>query len=85
MTRNDARNKQAELKEQIDFLTEQHLELLEASRKIYRDIQALTAEKDVVDSRLEYDGTSFMTALPKSEPDSFEETVRKMMGLTIRK
>ena len=58
MTRKDARAKQAELKEEIDYLTDQHLELLDAASRIYRDIRALTEEKDVVDTRLEHDGTS---------------------------
>jgi hypothetical protein len=59
MTREQARSRQAEIKTEIDYLTIKHIELLEAASMIYRDIAAMTDELDIVDSRLEYDGTSF--------------------------
>lgn len=59
MTRSQARRIQSELKAEIDYLTNRHIELLEAAKLVYRDIATLTSKLDLVDDRLEYDGTSF--------------------------
>ena len=83
MTREQARRRQAELKEEIDFLTEKHIEMIDAAAYMLRDLLELQKQKDKIDSRLEHDGTSFITKPPSQ--DSFEDNVKLMMGLGIRK
>jgi len=59
MTRQKARTLQAKYTEDINFLASEHDKLLEAADKIYRDIEKLIEARDIVDMRLQHDGTSF--------------------------
>lgn len=59
MTRQKARTLQAKYTEDINFLASEHSKLLEAADKIYRDIEKLIEARDIVDMRLQHDGTSF--------------------------
>ena len=59
MTRQKARLLQQKYTEDINFLTREHIKLLEAADKVYRDIQKLIEARDIVDMRLQHDGTSF--------------------------
>ena len=83
MTRAEARHKQADLKEELDILVEQHIEMLDAAARLYRDITQVTKELDMVGARLEHDGTSFQPEQP-SEP-TFTDLMNIFDNLTVRK
>ena len=83
MTRAEARHKQATLKEELDIMVEQHIEMLDAAARLYRDITQVTQELDMVGARLEYDGTSFQPEQP-SEP-TFTELMNIFDNLLVRK
>ena len=83
MTRAEARHKQATLKEELDIMVEQHIEMLDAAARLYRDITQVTKELDMVGARLEHDGTSFQPD-PPSEP-TFTELINIFDNLSVRK
>jgi len=82
MTREEARHKQANLKEELDILVEQHIEVLDAASRIYRDIEQVTKELDMVNARLEHDGTSFQ---PTPVESTFTELMNIFDNLSVRK
>ena len=84
MTREQARIKQAELFEERNMLIAQHMELIDAAGRIHRDIAKLTKELDAIDTRLEFDGTSFQTK-PPAIPTSFNEIMNIFDNLSVKK
>ena len=84
MTREQARQRQVELLEDLHLLVEKHMELLDAAGKVHRDIDTLTKELDALDTRLEFDGTPFQVMSPKV-PTSFNEIMNIFDNLSIKK
>lgn len=84
MTREQARQRQEELFMERNMLIAQHVELVDAVSRVHRDIAELTKELDAIDTRLEYDGTSFQTK-PPAIPTSFNEIMNIFDNLSVRK
>jgi len=83
MTRAEARHKQANLKEELDIMVEQHIEMVDAVQRLHRDIEQTTKELDMVNARLEHDGTSFQPEPPVES--TFTELINIFDNLTVRK
>ena len=84
MTREQARQRQAELYDERNMLVAQHMELIDAAGRVHRDIDKLTKELDAIDTRLEFDGTSFQTK-PPAIPTSFNEIMNIFDNLSVKK
>ena len=84
MTREQARQRQAELYDERNMLVAQHMELIDAAGRVHRDIDKLTKELDAIDTRLEFDGTSFQTK-PPAVPTSFTEIMNIFDNLSVKK